>query len=66
MIPQVDMFSFVLWKNLKTPKTHFKINWPLVSVHVFKLTDMLLENHCHCMSVVFRNTETIMDNSFYV
>ena len=29
MIPQVDLFSFVLWKNLKTPKRHFEINWPL-------------------------------------
>ena len=24
MIPQVDLFSFVFWKNLKTPKRHFK------------------------------------------
>ena len=34
MIPQVDLFSFVFWKNLKTPKRHFEINWPLVgSIH---------------------------------
>ena len=26
MIPQVDLFSFVFWKILKTPKRHFKIN----------------------------------------
>ena len=25
MIPQVDLFSFVFWKNLKTPKIHFEI-----------------------------------------
>ena len=24
-----DMFSFVFWKKLKTPKRHFEINWPL-------------------------------------
>ena len=30
MIPQVDLLSFVFWKKLKTPKRHFKINWPLV------------------------------------
>ena len=24
-----DLFSFVFWKNLKTPKRHFEINWPL-------------------------------------
>ena len=26
MIPQVDMFSFVFLKKLKTPKIHFEIN----------------------------------------
>ena len=28
MIPQVDLFFFGFWKNLKTPKRHFEINWP--------------------------------------
>ena len=42
MIPQVDLFSFVFWKKLKTPKRHFEINWPLPSdiipplVEIFK------------------------------
>ena len=26
MKPQVDLFSFVFWKKLKTPKRHFEIN----------------------------------------
>jgi hypothetical protein len=26
MIPQVDLFSFAFWKNLKTPKRLFEIN----------------------------------------
>ena len=26
----VDLFSFVFWKKVKTPKRHFEINWPLV------------------------------------
>ena len=26
MIPQVDLFSFVFWEKLKTPKRHFEIN----------------------------------------
>ena len=26
MIPQVDLFSFGFWKNLKTPIRHFEIN----------------------------------------
>ena len=25
----VDLFSFVFWKKVKTPKRHFEINWPL-------------------------------------
>ena len=24
-----DLFSFVFWKKVKTPKRHFEINWPL-------------------------------------
>ena len=28
-IPQVDLFSFVFWKNLKTSKRHFVINSPV-------------------------------------
>ena len=24
-----DVFFFIFWKKLKTPKRHFKINWPL-------------------------------------
>ena len=27
MIPQVDLFSFLFWKKLKTPKRHFEINY---------------------------------------
>ena len=30
MKPHVDMFSFIFWRKLKTPKRHFEINWPLV------------------------------------
>ena len=26
MIPQVDLFLFVFWEKLKTPKRHFEIN----------------------------------------
>ena len=29
MIAQVDLFSFVFLKNLKTPKGHLEINWTL-------------------------------------
>ena len=31
MIPQGDLFSFVFWEKLKTPKKHFEINWPLAA-----------------------------------
>ena len=27
----VDLFSFVFWKKVKTPKRHFEINWPLLT-----------------------------------
>ena len=30
MIPQVDLFSFVFWEKLQTPKRHFEINLSLV------------------------------------
>ena len=30
MIHQVDLFSFVFWKNLKTPIRYFEIKWPLL------------------------------------
>ena len=26
MIPQVDLFFFIFWEKLKTPKRHFEIN----------------------------------------
>ena len=26
MIPQLDLFFFVFWEKLKTPKRHFEIN----------------------------------------
>ena len=46
MIPQVDLFSFVFWKNSKTQTRHFEINWPLVqtlkyTMHLHKIRDIL-------------------------
>ena len=29
-VPQVDLFLFVFWRKLTTPRNHFEINWPLV------------------------------------
>ena len=37
MIPLVDLFSFVFWKKLKTPKRRFEINWPLAHADDFPL-----------------------------
>ena len=31
MIPQVDLFSFVFWRKLKTPKRLSEINWHLLT-----------------------------------
>jgi hypothetical protein len=46
MIPQVDLFSFVFWKKLKTQKTkHFEINWPLVDTkYKYKFTAFGLDD----------------------
>ena len=29
-----NMFLFIFWKKLKSPKRHFEINWPLTFLHV--------------------------------
>ena len=31
-LTRADLFLFVFWKKLKTPKRPFEINWPLVSL----------------------------------
>ena len=31
MKSQVDLLLFIFWRKLKTPKRHFKINWPLAA-----------------------------------
>ena len=36
MKPQVDFFSFVFWRKLRTPKRHFEINWPLQLLGILK------------------------------
>ena len=38
MVPQVELFSFVILGELKTHKRHFEINWPLIW---HKHTDLL-------------------------
>ena len=32
MIPQVDLFLFIIWNNWRHTKIHFEINWPLVVI----------------------------------
>ena len=32
MKPQIDLFSFVFWRKLKTPKRHFEIKWPFIMI----------------------------------
>ena len=48
IIPQVDLFSFVFWKKLKTPKRHFEINfnWPLVFTR--KLDFLFKSSSAYC------------------
>ena len=33
----VDLFLFVFWKKVKTPKRQFEINWPLILLNPDKL-----------------------------
>ena len=33
--PLVDLFSFVFWRKLTTPKNLLEINWPLVILKIF-------------------------------
>ena len=50
MKPQVDLFSFVFWRKLKTPTRHFKINWPLRAYcsHIYIYCDVgcILGQNC--------------------
>ena len=44
---QVDLFSFVFWKKLKTWKRHFELHWPLLlnlKVHTFWEGHKILRN----------------------
>ena len=47
MKSQVDLFSFVFWRKLKTQKRHFEINWPLA----FRVIIKILKNPCYTLNV---------------
>ena len=34
MIPQVNLFLFIFWRKLKTPKSHCEIKWPLEGPYI--------------------------------
>ena len=66
MKPQVDLFSFVFWRKLKTPKRHFEINWPLKELGLqqnisAKLDKKSVTSH-HCVT---RKAATVV-SSFVV
>ena len=59
MKPWVDLFSFVFWRKLKTPKRHFEINWPLAGKSKKKPwkiyldpQNMMLNIHCKPIPVM--------------
>ena len=37
----VNLFSFIFWKTVKTPKRHFEINWPLMPGYIFDIFAIL-------------------------
>ena len=44
MTPQIDLFLFVFWKKLKTPKRLFEIIWPLtLSVEFVSNSEVILK-----------------------
>ena len=42
MKPQVDLFSFVVWRKLKTPKRHFKLTDLYFSIPVWLIACLLV------------------------
>ena len=75
MIHQVDLFSFVFWKNLKIPKRLFEINWLLPHLAVlgsfgqfwatFSLCGPLSFEMAHMHKFcLFRNVLYIMEIKF--
>ena len=41
-LTMIDLFSYVFWKNLKTPKRHFEIHWPLwFSTVIWQFIDLI-------------------------
>ena len=47
IIPHVNLFSFVFWKKLKTPKRHFKTNWPLIEFRFAYKHGVLVIKTCY-------------------
>ena len=43
MKPQIDLFSFVFWRKLKTPKIHFAIKWPITCSSELRYSEL-----CNC------------------
>ena len=48
MLPQVELFPFIFWKNLKTPKRRFEINWPSL-VFTNRITREMEEEFTHAL-----------------
>ena len=51
LIPQMELFSFVFWKNLKTTKGHFEINWPLLFLYIFRFPFFQISGYANRDSV---------------
>ena len=60
---KVNLFSFVFWKKLKTPKSHFEINWPLGAT--FKRPNKLGRVRIKSLSVVSQYWHLSLFNKHY-
>ena len=64
-----DVFSFVFWKKLKTPKRHFEIIWPLGVGHWAPQTVLIFEKKNlmkkYVYEVQFANAGSLWDMSIF-
>ena len=61
MVPQVELFSFIFLGELKTPKRHFEINWPLESRDACILTKILIK-FPYVNMIMHGSQETLVDD----
>ena len=65
MKPQVDLFSFVFWRKLKTPKRHFEIIWPLIKKSFWSYRSLNFEMSFWCLQFHPKNEQKQVNLRFH-